>query len=88
MGRKSPGPEASGGQRRPPGAPPAAAAAAASAATASLPHPSSPATPHPRPLLQDLNTYQACEHGLKTYITQLQPYKKSLPPGFLRDFKC
>ncbi|KAL4436371.1 hypothetical protein ABPG77_009933 [Micractinium sp. CCAP 211/92] len=36
----------------------------------------------------DLLKYQNCEHGLKAYISQLQPYKKSLPAGVLRDFKC
>ncbi|KAL4420512.1 hypothetical protein ABPG75_010168 [Micractinium tetrahymenae] len=36
----------------------------------------------------DLVAYQNCEHSLKAYISQLQPYKKTLPAGVLRDFKC
>lgn len=36
----------------------------------------------------DYKTYQACEHGLATYISQLRPYKISLPPSILRSFKC
>ena len=31
---------------------------------------------------------QNCEHSLKAYLSQLQPYKKTLPAGVLRDFKC
>ncbi|KAL4420514.1 hypothetical protein ABPG75_010170 [Micractinium tetrahymenae] len=36
----------------------------------------------------DLVAYQNCEHSLQAYISQLQPYKKTLPAGVLRDFKC
>lgn len=53
------------------------------------PCPLPPHPPHHRfATWTDLNKYQNCEHGLKTYISQLQPYKKTLPPGVLRDFKC
>ena len=36
----------------------------------------------------ELYQYQNCEHTLQTYISQLQPFKKSLAKSILRDFKC
>ena len=44
--------------------------------------------PAPDQLAAPPSVLQACEHGLKTYKAQLEPFKKSLPKGILRDFKC
>jgi hypothetical protein len=35
-----------------------------------------------------LKNYQACEHANADYKSKLEPFKKSLPSGVLRDYKC